>query len=206
MGLVDENNKELSQIHFSPESGYFSDPPAEINISPYFSFRMAWNPETTAIILLNENNEVLVRQTVSKNAPSVTWVSPQNDSTIAVDKDIKLKWNATDPDDDLLIASIQMSTDNGEHWSPILEDIDGNQVVLKKAFLPSKGQLLIRITITDGVNIANEVILLTVSEAGTTEKNINKVLLSYMIIVVFVLLVAGLIFMLWRRNRIKKNQ
>jgi len=154
--LLDEKGGVLSKSGFEV-SFYMPDPYGGPVDETGFVYRIEWKEGTKKIELQDKNGTVLASREVSANKPEIKVLYPNGGEVFAKGGKIKIKWEASDKDGDILSYSLAISTNGGETWLPIDIDITGNEYELDTVALEEGQNYLIRVRGTDGVNTAEDV-------------------------------------------------
>jgi len=152
--LLDENGNILSKSGFRV-SFYMPDPYGGPIDEVSFVYRIEWKEGTKKIELQDKDGNVLASREVSPNKPEIKVLHPNGGEVFAKGEKIKIRWEASDKDNDALTSSLAISQD-GENWLPIDIDIKANEYELNTIGL-EEGEYLIKVRTTDGVNTAEDV-------------------------------------------------
>jgi hypothetical protein len=163
-----------------------------------FAYRIEWKEGTKRIELQDKNGNILASQLVSENKPEVKVLYPNGGEVFTKGEKIKIKWQASDKDNDVLTYSLAISQ-NGETWVPIDINIRSNEYELNTIGL--EGDYLIKLRATDGVNIAEDISDGVFSIKPTTEKQEVSVNYTQYIIIGIIAIVGIAIFALTKLKR-----
>jgi len=123
--------------------------------SAFFGFPVLY-PDGTARVVLRQNSVSIAQRDVSVNAPCLEIISVQDMG----DDMYRVSWTAEDEDGDTLEYIFSFSKD-GAAWSPLEGEFQENKGDCSLTFdtLPLSGgsSCLVKITVTDGVNTAEEI-------------------------------------------------
>jgi len=161
-----------------------------------FAYRIEWKEGTKRIELQDKNENILASQLVSENKPEVKVLYPNGGEVFTKGEKIKIKWQASDKDNDVLTYSLAISQ-NGETWVPIDINIKVNEYELNTIGL-EKGDYLIKLRATDGVNIAEDI-----SDGMFAIKMAEKQEISgnYIYIIAVVIVIGMVILILLKSKR-----
>lgn len=115
-----------------------------------FSQYMAFNPQTTKVQLVHDN-QVLAERTASAHSPTLTLATPVLDEVAGT---ITLRWSAGDSDGDALHAMILYSNDDGAHWLPLDKNVNGIEAIFNTQGLAGGATARLRLIVDDGFNTA----------------------------------------------------
>ncbi|MBN1263940.1 MAG: hypothetical protein JXA25_00500 [Anaerolineales bacterium] len=128
-----------------------TDPDAgELHRVP-FLFRLPWFTDLEQISLLDPDGKEIASRTISAHAPELTITKPAEGDTWWIDRDITIRWNAGDPDGDVLVYAVDISPDNGETWLPLVMDYIGTRLELSPSRLETDVPYLLRVRASDGL-------------------------------------------------------
>lgn len=207
--LKDTEGKELVRTGFSV--GFeMSDSLSQSIISfdeTYFSMRLAWDPATRVIELQDKDGKLLAARNVSLNAPLVAITSPSAELSLPQNTSLTVEWTASDVDNDPLLASVHISSDNGVTWYPAGTDIEGSSYELPMAAFQVGEQALVKVVVTDGVNTASAVSAYPVAVSEPVEQAGSKSGLKLGLLVYYalagVLVIVLVIWLLLRRKKVR---
>jgi hypothetical protein len=125
-----------------------------------FALWVPYDPLTAEMRVMRDG-AILGRRTVSPNAPMLTILSPEPSDVI--DTPLTVEWQASDPDGDALLFTVQYTPDNGGNWLALATDVPSGTgpstvLTLDVPTLPGSatpsapGSSLIRVIASDGVN------------------------------------------------------
>jgi hypothetical protein len=106
-------------------------------------------------IAIMENATELGSRTVSENAPQVQITFPNGGETLD-GATAKVKWEASDQDNDELAFSLLYSADGGKTWDVIEVNIRNQEHEVNLQDIPGSDQALFRVVATDGVNTSSD--------------------------------------------------
>jgi hypothetical protein len=116
-----------------------------------FNLRVPFPANATQAEISHDDN-ALWSQTVSANAPSVTFVSP-NGGTFDASQPMTVTWTANDLDaGDVLQFGLDYSADGGATWNLVAPKISDNSFSFVPNFLPGSNAALLRLRASDGFN------------------------------------------------------
>jgi hypothetical protein len=147
--LLDESEQVLAEQAFDlPDEG---NPVGETRS---FNMLMPYDPATAAIVLAEDSTE-LARQTVSPSPPSVEVLSPNGGENIS--GTMTIEWDASDPDGDTPLFTVQYSPNGGADWQTLATDYYTQTLVLGDlSTIPGSNNALIQVMASDGVNTASD--------------------------------------------------
>jgi hypothetical protein len=162
----------------------FEDDPAQV-----FVLTVPYDPNTE-IIRLVEDSTVLHQVEVSPNPPQVTVLQPNGGENIT--DQVTIQWEASDPDEDTLLYTIEYSPDDGATWQVVQTNYHTTTLTLTDTLgLPASDQARVRVIAWDGVNTAADmsdapfsvanhppVAHISTPEDGTSLKAGNQLILS----------------------------
>jgi len=168
-----------------------------------FVYRIEWKEGTKKIELQDKDGNVLASREVSPNKPEIKVLHPNGGEVFAKGEKIKIRWETSDKDNDVLTCSLAISQD-GENWLPIDIDIKANEYELNTIGL-KEGEYLIKVRTTDGVNTAEDVSdgmfsIKLAPEKPKTQTHYPVLILGAIIAIIAVLTVAYLL----RRHKKKE--
>ncbi len=102
---------------------------------------------------IRHNNTVIWQKSVSANAPSVSFITP-NGGSYNADSPIAITWTASDADGDPLQFALDYSPDNGATWINVSPKLLGTSFSWTPYFVPSGTQARLRLRASDGFNSA----------------------------------------------------
>jgi len=123
-----------------------------VNFAP-FAFRVPFIPDTRLIQIRNATDHVLASRSVTQGFPAIRIVSPTQDEALAPAGNYNVRWDASDPDDDVLTYSTFLSSDLGQTWLPLVLDIRTNYYALNLTDLEPGQRYLVGVLASDGVNM-----------------------------------------------------
>ncbi|MEM2990716.1 MAG: hypothetical protein QXQ02_05985, partial [Halobacteria archaeon] len=119
-----------------------------------FVYRIEWINGTKRIELQDKNGNLLTSREVSENKPEIKVIYPNGGEVFARGEQMKIRWEASDKDGDILSYSLALSSD-GKTWLPIEIDVKNKEYELNTLGL-EEGEYLVRVRATDGVNTAED--------------------------------------------------
>lgn len=123
----------------------FEDDPAQV-----FVLTVPFNPDTE-IIRVVEDSTILHQVAVSANPPQVTVLQPNGGENVT--DQLTIQWDASDPDDDSLLYTVEYSPDDGATWQVIQTNYHTTTLVLSDTLgLPASDMARVRVIAWDGVN------------------------------------------------------
>ncbi len=101
------------------------------------------------------DSAILDLSVLQNNAPEVRVIHPNGGEVLSGMSEIR--WNAQDPDDDILTITIEYSNNNGQSWNNLFNNLqnDGAEQFNTRN-LPNGNQYLIRVNANDMINIATD--------------------------------------------------
>ncbi|HTS50288.1 MAG TPA: choice-of-anchor D domain-containing protein [Bryobacteraceae bacterium] len=133
----------FNQSFTDNETGASLDPAA-------FAFQVAFPANTTSIDVLKQGT-VIGSQSVSKNAPVVSFVSPTPNAQWSGGSQT-IQWSASDTDNDTLTYALLYSSDGGNTFTPITLDLATTQYTLDPSTIMGGTQVYFQVLASDGVN------------------------------------------------------
>lgn len=134
---------------FAPQA-YSDNPDPE---EGYFFLIIPWSEGTAEIAFLFQDI-TLGTIPVSVHPPTVTVLEPNGGESWPAEGTVTVRWEASDPDGDPLLALVQYSRDGGESWHLVAMDVKETSVELDGANLAGSSQAAIQVCVSDGVNTA----------------------------------------------------
>ena len=196
------DDRELIRAGFSPTFEIMLDPQgiAQTLDEISFVYRIPWDPSAARIELQDAEGNVLAWRAVSAHPPTVEFVSPSGGETWTWERMHTVRWQASDPDGDALVASIQTSLDGGGTWLPLAAGIERESYRLDAATFAEGQRFLLRVVVSDEVRSAS-----ATSAAELTAERGASIPQSYRLIGVGVVAAIGLVvvgggLLLWRRQ------
>jgi hypothetical protein len=127
----------------------FEDDPAQV-----FVLTVPYDP-TTEIIRLVDDGTVLHQVEVSANPPQVTLLQPNGGENVT--DQLTIIWEASDPDEDTLLYTVEYSADNGASWQVVQTNYPTTTLTLSDTLgLPASDLGRVRVIAWDGVNTASD--------------------------------------------------
>jgi hypothetical protein len=114
-----------------------------------FSFILSSFPGDVDRIALFLGDQQLASLTRSATAPSIQINSRPTNAT---DRNLRMSWTVTDPDNDTLLHDLWWSSDNGASWLPLSLNLSGTEANIDTARFSPAERVLIRIRASDGFN------------------------------------------------------
>jgi hypothetical protein len=159
--LLDSSQRILAHYPFEPKVSTVGLMGKVNNKTALISEAVHYEPCTKKIVLYEDNKE-LVSRTVSDNTPEVYGISisetgknnTSSDYVFSRGKNITVKWDAVDPDNDRLTYSLLYSFDGGKTWQTVVMDLNERYITVNTSRLIGNSvlQSLFRVIVTDGVN------------------------------------------------------
>jgi len=112
--------------------------------------------EGTAKIVIKNGTQTLAEKIISPNPPEVIVTSPNGGEVFMTGENISVTWEASDPDGDILTYAVSFSTDGGQTWIPLANDLTEKTFSFKVPVLLDSNSSLIRVSATDGINTAED--------------------------------------------------
>ncbi len=109
-----------------------------------------WNSMARRIQLW-KNTTLLAEKLVSPHPPTIALSPPE---ILEDEHAINLSWTVSDPDQDILVYTIQYSADDGATWLSLRLNDPFTEVRLDSSMLPGSDQARLRVIACDGVNTA----------------------------------------------------
>jgi hypothetical protein len=110
--------------------------------------------QSTVLIVLKENGQILGNYPVSENAPQVTVISPNGGESL--DGKQSITWTAEDQDGDALTYEVLYSTDGGETWTAIASELADITYMWDTGQVAGSNHALIKVMANDGVNYGQD--------------------------------------------------
>jgi hypothetical protein len=145
--LLDAGSNVLADYAFTPDT---SDDANVLTFGQVVNFVAGTR---TIQVIKTSGGQVLVSVPVSANAPTISNVALQG-APNPVSGVVTLGWTASDPDGDLLTFDIAYSRDNGVTFEPVAVNVTGSSTQVDTASLGGSGTAILRVTASDGVNLA----------------------------------------------------
>jgi hypothetical protein len=139
----DANGVEIESHSFEVLTGFDGSPGIGV-----FTLLLPWNIETTRIVLLKDNVE-LVSRSASKNAPVVTVTSPNGGENLT-GPTVTVAWSAVDADNDSLAYIVQYTTDDGINWNTVAIDFTETELELDLSLVSNTDIGRVRVLASDG--------------------------------------------------------
>ena len=115
-----------------------------------FNLRVPF-PAGTAKAELVHDDAVIWSRTVSADAPTASFTSP-NGGSYGASSTIQVQWTAADPDGDALQFGLDYSADNGQTWAVIAPYLMTNTFSWKPGYTPPSPTARLRLRASDGFN------------------------------------------------------
>jgi hypothetical protein len=200
--LIDSQQRILDKFGFNVSFEMFKpEGIVEMNQTP-FVYRIEWKDGTKRIELQDKEGNVLASRDVSPNKPEVKVLYPDGGDVWEKGKTYKVKWEASDKDEDVLTYSLAISMNNGETWLPVDIDIKGNEYDLNTIGLEEGENYLIKVRATDGVNTDEDVSDNTFSVALEAEKA-KEFTTQYLVIgaIIAIITLFAVVYLIRRRKK-----
>lgn len=157
--LQDGKNNQLLEHAFTPlplELGQPADPNL-LALNPHqlalITEIIPYVPGTARVALSHFGNE-LDAFSVSVNTPTVTLFKPNGGESF-LDK-VTVEWEATDPDQEPLNASLLYSPDGGASWTMVSADLSSSPHEVDLSHMPGSTNARMRVMVSDGFNTASD--------------------------------------------------
>jgi hypothetical protein len=108
----------------------------------------------TAKIVIKNGTQTLAEKIVSSNPPQVHVTSPNGGEVFVTGETVSVTWTASDLDSDTLTYAVSLSTNGGQTWIPLANDLTEKTFSFKVPVLLDSNASLIRVSATDGLNTA----------------------------------------------------
>lgn len=108
----------------------------------------------TASVAISKGADVIYRQAVSPGPPTVEILSPNGGEEWPSEGPQTIRWEATDPDDDVLTYTVHYSTDGGSTWRELATGLHETTFEVRSEDLAGGEDARIRVAATDGINTA----------------------------------------------------
>lgn len=113
-----------------------------------------------ASVVFIKGGQVLGGMPVLPNPPTVAVLQPAGGETWAASGEATLRWEASDPDGDMLLFRVELTDDGGATWTVLASGMQGNELAIDLSELPISGpDWTVRVQASDGYRTA-------VAEAG----------------------------------------
>jgi hypothetical protein len=145
--LLDASSTVLADYAFTPET---SDDANTLTFGQVVNFVAGTR---TVQVIKTAGGQVLASTPVSANPPVISNVALQGAAS-PVSGVVTLGWTASDPDGGALVFDIAYSRDNGATFQPVAINVAGNSTQVDTATLGGSGTAILRVTASDGVNMA----------------------------------------------------
>lgn len=150
---LDNAGKTLTSNSFKVQF-FVPDQPKELDKAP-FEVVLPFPKEATKFVV-KRGNTVLSERVVSKNAPTVSVLTPKANEN--VDGSYTITWEGKDADNDKLFYDIEYSPDGQEESFFFLAGgLSAAKHVENFKDLPGGDKAVVRITVTDGINSSEAV-------------------------------------------------
>lgn len=106
------------------------------------------NPNYRRAEVIQNNTPVGAIQ-ASAGPPTVRLLSPNGNENIS-SPTVTISWEASDPDNDPLLFTVQFSPDLGNTWETLAVDWSGRSYTLARSYLSASTMALIRVIASDG--------------------------------------------------------
>ncbi len=91
-----------------------------------------------------------LRRGASRRRPDVELQSPAPGTPQRVRGALDVRWSASDPDGDPITTRIDLSTDDGRTWSPVVLDVTGERFRVPESLLRRTRRGRVRVVVEDG--------------------------------------------------------
>ena len=115
------HSQPISRLDSSEEEGPFA-----------FAELVPWTADA-ATLVLRANTTELDRRTASPNPPTIQVLEPGPGILPPGPQTIRVRWQASDPDNDKLTYNVMYSPDNGLRWEPVALGVAGTEYVISLA-------------------------------------------------------------------------
>lgn len=119
----------------------------------YLLLRVAW-PTGAAKVELVKNSVTIWSQTVSNNAPTVSFITPIGGS-YNPDTGIDITWAADDLDGENLLFGLDYSPDNGTTWEVVAPSLTGTNYHWTPGYSLASTTARLRLRVSDGLRTGN---------------------------------------------------
>ncbi len=150
--LLDSENRILAKYGFNLSFELMSFEGVKELDKAFFVFNVLWNNETKKIELRDKEGNILASKLVSQNKPEIKVLSPKEGDVFGENESIVIKWEANDPDGDLLTYSVGLSSD-GKNWVPLVGELRNSEYVIDTSQLV-RGNYTVKLMVSDGVYTA----------------------------------------------------
>lgn len=157
--LRDGGGGELARYVFTPEmmhSGPAEPGESITEAESLFISELVPYVAGTAAVEIEGPSGVLASVGAGGNTPSVTVTDPNGGESLSEDQ-IEVTWTGSDPDGDPLTYNVQFSQDNGATWEMVSQNIVGTSTTISRDNLPTTGEGLFRVWVSDGIHTASDV-------------------------------------------------
>jgi hypothetical protein len=113
-------------------------------------------PAGAASVELVRDGVVLDRK-LRNRAPQVRLLAPNHRTRTPAHGKLVVKWSASDPDNDVLRATVDYSPDAGRTWRTVFDGPSTGQAIVPGSFLEGSTRARIRVFVNDGFNDAGAV-------------------------------------------------
>jgi hypothetical protein len=112
-------------------------------------------PPDTARIQVTIDGTVAAELQLTDNSPIVAVMSPNGGEEIS--GEMLVTWAASDQDNNDLSYTVEFSHDNGTEWSVLTIDHEVNELTVDANYLPGGPNCLVKVTVSDGWNRAEDI-------------------------------------------------
>ena len=123
----------MSTSHDGHQSGAFAGPVA---------------PAAAAVEL--RLGSLLLDSLTRSRPPTVRLASPRRGTRVRGRGKLNVSWSASDPDGDVLAATVDFSADNGKHWRTVYQGPSGGRAVIAGRYLAATKRARVRVNVNDG--------------------------------------------------------
>lgn len=121
-----------------------------------FVFNIQEVEGTRFIQIQDADGQVLAEREVTHNSPNVHVLYPNGGEEFKVGDKINIEWEGQDQDQDVLRYTLAFSNDSGQNWIPLAFDISETSFEWN-TFDQSEGEYLIKVIVSDGVNVGEDI-------------------------------------------------
>jgi hypothetical protein len=123
----------------------------EVKGLPTFSELVQYQSTGTNLLIIDNFGTVIAQESLGGVAPTVSIEFPSGGETLSGDQ--FLLWSVSDPDSSTHVYWIDYSSDGGNSWNTLAQEIAETNIQVNFNELPgSTNESLIRVTATDGAN------------------------------------------------------
>ena len=151
VALYDAQGKLLSQTGFDlafEQSGVNGGPTDHA----HFVMRIEWKSGTQRVTLEDGAGRTLAEVAVTPHAPQIEVTSPKGGEAWPLAERRTLRWTASDEDGDALTYFVDVSSDGGITWLPVVVDLTRPEYAFDTSSYEVGTAYLLRVRASDGVN------------------------------------------------------